>query len=164
MIHRMFWRSAAALAWVWLCCSMGSPAFAVGGYHSGGASVTSDNGATVRFVAGGSALVQRALADLGRGNFTGIRAPWCAFSVSAWLEAIGKPRLPNGLASSGLAYGPHVNSPRAGDLPASAGRRAGGGQAQPAGGRAGDLTALAGPASAATRRHTDTQSAKAISQ
>ena len=116
MIHRMFWRSAAALAWVWLCCSMGSPAFAVGGYHSGGASVTSDNGAAVRFVAGGSALVQRALADLGKGNFTGIRAPWCALSVSAWLEAIGKPRLPNGLASSGLAYGPHVASPRAGDL------------------------------------------------
>lgn len=115
MIHRMFWRSAAALAWVMLCC-LGSPAYAVGGYHGGWAAVTSDNGAAVRFVAGGSALVQRALADLGRGKFTPFAGPWCADSISAWLSSIGKPPLANRMASSGLAYGPHVNSPRAGDL------------------------------------------------
>ena len=115
MNHRMFWRSAAALAWVSLCC-LGSPAHAIGGYHSGGAAITSDNGAAVRFVEGGSALVQRALADLGKGNFTGIREAWCATAVSAWLSSIGKPPLANRMASSGLAYGPHVNPPRAGDL------------------------------------------------
>ena len=116
MIHRSFWRSAAALAWVSVCCSMGSPAYAIGGYHHDGAAVTSDNGAAVRFVEGGSALVQRALADLGKGNFTHLPGAWCAWATSAWLEAIGKPRLPNGLASSALAYGPHTASPRPGDL------------------------------------------------
>ena len=40
----------------------------------------------VRFV---SALVERALRDLGRGNFTGTRGPWCAWAVSTWLRDIG---------------------------------------------------------------------------
>lgn len=115
MIHRSFWRSAAALAWVSLCC-LGSPAYAIGGYHHDGAAPTSDDGAAVRFVAGGSALVERALADLGRGKFTPFKGPWCADGVSSWLSSIGKPPLANRMASSGLAYGPHVNSPRAGDL------------------------------------------------
>ena len=114
MIHRHFWRGAAALAWVWLCPV--APAHAIGGYHPAASSPTSDNGAAVRFVAGGSALVDRALADLGKGNFTRLPGAWCAWATSAWLEAIGKPRLPNGLAASALSYGPHVVSPQPGDL------------------------------------------------
>ena len=68
--------------------------------------------------AGEPALVRAALRDLGRGNFTGHRGPWCAFAVSAWLKAIGLPPLPGGMASSALRYGPHV-APRPGVLAVS---------------------------------------------
>jgi len=114
MIHYRFWRAAATLAWVSLC--LGSPAHAIGGYRPSVLAATSDNGAAVRFVEGGSALVQRALADLGRDKFTAFSGPWCADAVSAWLASIGKPPLANRMAASALAYGPHINSPVSGDL------------------------------------------------
>ena len=68
--------------------------------------------------AGDPPLVAAALHDLGRGNFTGQRGPWCAFAVSAWLQRIGLPPLPGGMASSALRYGPHV-APRPGVLAVS---------------------------------------------
>ena len=67
---------------------------------------------------GEPALVRAAVHDLGRGNFTGQRGPWCAFAVSAWLQRIGLPPLPGGMASSALRYGPHV-APRPGVLAVS---------------------------------------------
>jgi hypothetical protein len=68
--------------------------------------------------AGDPPLVTAARRDLGRGNFTGQRGPWCAFAVSAWLKAIGLPPLPGGTAGSALRYGPHV-APRPGVLAVS---------------------------------------------
>jgi hypothetical protein len=53
---------------------------------------------------------------LGAGNFTGLPGAWCAWAVSAWLRASGRPPLRSGLASSALAYGPLELHPRRGDL------------------------------------------------
>jgi hypothetical protein len=54
--------------------------------------------------------------DLGAGNFTGLPGAWCAWAVSAWLKASGRPPLRSGLAASALAYGPLELHPRRGDL------------------------------------------------
>ena len=67
----------------------------------------------VRFV---SALVAEAERHLGQGNFTGRPGAWCAWAISAWLRAIGRPPLASGMAASALAYGPRTNQPRPGDL------------------------------------------------
>ena len=49
---------------------------------------------------------------LGSGNFTHKPGAWCAWGLSAWLRATGHAPLPNGMASSALAYGPHIAQPR----------------------------------------------------
>jgi hypothetical protein len=61
-------------------------------------------------------LVAVAERYLGSGNFTGLPGAWCAWAVSAWLRATGRPPLPNGFAASALAYGPLELHPRRGDL------------------------------------------------
>jgi uncharacterized protein (TIGR02594 family) len=53
---------------------------------------------------------------LGQGNFTGLPGAWCAWAVSAVLRATGHRPLANGMASSALAYGPHITNPKRGDL------------------------------------------------
>jgi cell wall-associated NlpC family hydrolase len=61
-------------------------------------------------------LVAAADRDLGMGNFTGLPGAWCAWAVSAWLRATGRPPLRSGMAASALAYGPLELHPRRGDL------------------------------------------------
>ena len=73
--------------------------------------------------AGGSRVLSEALRDLGSGKFTRLPGPWCADSLSAWLQRAGKPPLANRLAASALAYGPHVSNPKLGDLVVVATRR-----------------------------------------
>ena len=69
--------------------------------------------APARFV---SDIVAEAERHLGQGNFTGRPGAWCAWAVSAWLRAIGRPPLASGLAASALTYGPRTDAPRPGDL------------------------------------------------
>jgi hypothetical protein len=61
-------------------------------------------------------LVAVAERYLGMSNFTGLPGAWCAWAVSAWLQATGRPELSNGLAASALAYGPLELQARRGDL------------------------------------------------
>jgi hypothetical protein len=61
-------------------------------------------------------LVVVAQRYLGMSNFTGLPGAWCAWAVSAWLHATGRPELSNGLAASALAYGPLKLHARRGDL------------------------------------------------
>jgi uncharacterized protein (TIGR02594 family) len=71
----------------------------------------------------GSALVAEALRFDGAGKFTRLPGPWCADAVSFWLTRIGKRPLPNRMAVSALAYGPHVADPQPGDLAVLRGAR-----------------------------------------
>lgn len=64
----------------------------------------------------GSRLIAEAARYLGSGKFTEPPGAWCADAVSFWLEAIGKPPLPNRMAASALSYGPLTGDPRPGDL------------------------------------------------
>jgi uncharacterized protein (TIGR02594 family) len=61
-------------------------------------------------------LLAEAARHLGQGNFTGMPGAWCAWFVSFVLKATGHRPLPSGMASSALAYGPHLREPRAGAL------------------------------------------------
>ena len=61
-------------------------------------------------------LVAEARRFLGQGNFTGYREAWCADAISYWLRSIGLRPLPNHMASSALAYGPHMQNPKPGAL------------------------------------------------
>jgi hypothetical protein len=61
-------------------------------------------------------LVAVAERYLGMSNFTGLPGAWCAWAVSAWLHATGRPELSNGLAASALTYGPLELHARRGDL------------------------------------------------
>jgi CHAP domain len=74
--------------------------------------------AATRPAAAGSArdLVVVAERNLGMSNFAGLPGAWCAWAVSAWLRATGRPELSNGLAASALAYGPLELHARRGDL------------------------------------------------
>jgi hypothetical protein len=54
----------------------------------------------------GSDLVAEAARYVGEGKFTGLPGAWCADAVSFWLEATGRPPLPNRMAASALSYGP----------------------------------------------------------
>jgi uncharacterized protein (TIGR02594 family) len=60
-------------------------------------------------------LVRAALQFLG-GNPTGMAHDWCARFVSIVLRRTGHRPLPNDMAQSALAYGPHTRSPKPGDL------------------------------------------------
>lgn len=53
---------------------------------------------------------------LHQGNPTGTRGPWCADFVTMILRLTGHRPLANRLASSALAYGPHVARPKPGDI------------------------------------------------
>ena len=64
----------------------------------------------------GSDLVAEAARYVGSGKFTQLPGAWCADAVSFWLKATGRAPLANRMAASALAYGPHVASPRPGDL------------------------------------------------
>lgn len=64
----------------------------------------------------GADVVAEASRWIGSANPTGTIGPWCADFVSFALQRVGLPPLPNRMASSALAYGPHTNAPRRGDL------------------------------------------------
>ena len=63
-----------------------------------------------------SDIVAEASRYVGSAKFTPFAGPWCADSISVWLKATGRPPLANRMAASALAYGPHVSTPKAGDL------------------------------------------------
>lgn len=65
---------------------------------------------------GQSDILVVASRTLGQGNFTGMPGAWCAWAVSAWLQATGHKPLANGMAVSALSYGPRVAHPKPGDL------------------------------------------------
>src|ERR1700677_893026 len=103
------WAALAAIALVALA----------GGAEAHGRGWTADaHMAAARPAAAGSArdLVVVAERYLGMSNFTGLPGAWCAWAVSAWLHATGRPELGSGLAASALAYGPQVLHARRGDL------------------------------------------------
>jgi uncharacterized protein (TIGR02594 family) len=84
----------------------GAPAIAAGAAWQGGV-------AAWRAAAD---VVAEASRWIGAANPTGTRGPWCADFVSFSLRRVGLPPLPNRMASSALAYGPHTSAPRRGDL------------------------------------------------
>jgi len=104
------WAALAAIALVAL----------TGGAEAHGRGWAADGAhtAATRPAAAGSTrdLVVVAERYLGMSNFTGLPGAWCAWAVSAWLRATGRPELSNGLAASALAYGPLELHARRGDL------------------------------------------------
>jgi uncharacterized protein (TIGR02594 family) len=61
-------------------------------------------------------VIREAERWLGSGNFTGKPGAWCAWAVSAWLQATGHRPLASGMAGSALSYGPRLSAPRIGAL------------------------------------------------
>ena len=59
---------------------------------------------------------------VGSGKFTGLRGPWCADAVNAWLRMAGKRPLGGRMAGAALSYGPRGNG-TPGDLAVFMGRR-----------------------------------------
>ena len=80
-------------------------------------------GVLARPLGSGRSLVAEAEAHLGEGNFTTLRAAWCARAVSEWLKAIGRRPLNSDMASAALVYGPLELHPNVGDLVVIATRR-----------------------------------------
>jgi len=95
-------------------CLFASHAQARGDVHRVAAPATEGD---VRQVAAAARdIVAEAERHLGQGNFTGRPGAWCAWFVSAILQATGHAPLPNGMAASALAYGPRDDAPRPGDI------------------------------------------------
>ena len=92
---------------------MNAPAWQDGAPAIVGCAAWQAGGALAR---SGSDLVAEATRYVGSGKFTQLPGAWCADALSFWLRAAGRPPLANRMAASALAYGPHVASPRPGDL------------------------------------------------
>jgi uncharacterized protein (TIGR02594 family) len=73
--------------------------------------------------AGASPVVAEASRWLGAPNMTGRPGPWCASFASYVLRKTGRRPLANDMASSALAYGPHLSAPQVGALAVISTRR-----------------------------------------
>ena len=95
-------------------CLLANHAQARGDFHRFAAAAT--QGEARHVAAAARDIVAEAVRHLGQGNFTGRPGAWCAWFVSAILQATGRTPLPSGLAASALGYGPRTAIPRPGDI------------------------------------------------